>query len=580
MGRKNRAKIAKRTNFVRKKCNFGRYFSRMRKKWIVLAIILALVLGLAALYVFGPVEGPMPMWMSILPPLVAIVMALLIKEVISSLFMGVLTGTFITALYAGHSPEQALGGGILRVVDTYVVGSLFDKDHVTIIVFTLLIGGMVRIITANGGMQGVVNWLSRRAKSPRSGQLMTFLMDLCIFFDDYSNTLVVGNTMRPIADRLKVSREKLAYIVDSTSAPVVAVAFVTTWIGAELSYIQDGIRNIGLEASAYSVFFHSLAYSFYPFLTLGFVLMIIFSGRDFGPMLAAERKARIASTMEAETTNSEAKPAHMMDALIPLAVLIFGTIISLIVTGYDAAVWNDNSEGFFPKLSETIGAANSYQALLWASLCSMLTAIVVTLLRGVLTFSKVMDEMVEGFKSMFNAVLILTMAWSIALVTKDMHTAEFVSQLLLEWSLSPAIVPVLTFLLAALIGFSTGTSWGTMAILYPLILPSSWLLCQEQGLSVEATMPLFYNVVASVLAGSVMGDHCSPISDTTIMSSLASSCNHMQHVSTQMPYALTVGGVALLIGILPTALGLPSWASFLMGFAVLGLVVRLVGKRV
>jgi Na+/H+ antiporter NhaC len=552
----------------------------MKTKQIGLGIFIILLLGMLLLYAFGPVAGPMPLWMSVLPPLVAIVMALLIKEVISSLFMGVLTGTFITALYAGHSPEQALGGGILRVVDTYVVGSLFDKDHVTIIVFTLLIGGMVRIITANGGMQGVVNWLSRRAKSPRSGQLMTFLMDLCIFFDDYSNTLVVGNTMRPIADRLKVSREKLAYIVDSTSAPVVAVAFVTTWIGAELSYIQDGIRAIGLEASAYSVFFHSLAYSFYPFLTLGFVLMIILSGRDFGPMLTAERKARMASAMEAETTNSVAKPAHIIDALVPLAVLIFGTIIGLVATGYDASVWNDNSEGFFPKLSTTIGAANSYQALLWASLCSMLTAIVVTLLRGALAFGKVMEEMVEGFKSMFNAVLILTMAWSIALVTKDMHTAEFVSQLLLEWSLSPAIVPVLTFLLAALIGFSTGTSWGTMAILYPLILPSSWLLCQEQGLSVEATMPLFYNVVASVLAGSVMGDHCSPISDTTIMSSLASSCNHLQHVSTQMPYALTVGGVALLIGILPTALGLPSWAAFLMGFAVMGLVVRLVGKKV
>lgn len=552
----------------------------MKTKQIGLGIFIILLLGMLLMYAFGPVAGPMPLWMSVLPPLVAIVMALLIKEVISSLFMGVLTGTFITALYAGHSPEQALGGGILRVVDTYVVGSLFDKDHVTIIVFTLLIGGMVRIITANGGMQGVVNWLSRRAKSPRSGQLMTFLMDLCIFFDDYSNTLVVGNTMRPIADRLKVSREKLAYIVDSTSAPVVAVAFVTTWIGAELSYIQDGIRAISLEASAYSVFFHSLAYSFYPFLTLGFVLMIILSGRDFGPMLAAERKARLASAMEAETTNSVAKPAHIMDALVPLAVLIFGTIIGLVATGYDASVWNDNSEGFFHKLSETIGAANSYQALLWASLCSMLTAIVVTLLRGALAFGKVMEEMVEGFKSMFNAVLILTMAWSIALVTKDMHTAEFVSQLLLEWSLSPAIVPVLTFLLAALIGFSTGTSWGTMAILYPLILPSSWLLCQEQGLSMEATMPLFYNVVASVLAGSVMGDHCSPISDTTIMSSLASSCNHLQHVSTQMPYALTVGSVALLVGVLPTALGLPSWMAFLMGFAVLAAVVRFVGKKV
>jgi len=551
----------------------------MKSKKIGLGVLIIILLGMLLMYAFGPVSGPMPLWMSILPPLVAIVIALLIKEVISSLFVGILTGAFLMALYGGASPTEALGGGLLRVVDTYIVGSLYDADHVTIIVFTLTIGGMVRIITANGGMQGVVNWLSRRARGPRSGQLMTFLMDLCIFFDDYSNTLVVGNTMRPIADKLKVSREKLAYIVDSTSAPVVAVAFVTTWIGAELSYISDGISAIGLETSAYSVFFNSLAYSFYPFLTLGFVLMVIFSGRDFGPMLKAERKARAMGGAETEMQVNEAKPAHLIDAVIPLLVLIFGTITGLIATGYDATVWHTQSD-FFSKLSATIGAANSYQALLWASLASLLTSIVMTLLRGHLGFGKTMEEMVEGFKSMLNAVLILTMAWAIALVTKDMHTAEFVSQLLLKWSLSPAVVPVLTFILAALIGFSTGTSWGTMAILYPLILPASWLLCKEQGLSVDATMPLFYNVVASVLAGSVMGDHCSPISDTTIMSSLASSCNHMQHVSTQMPYALTVGGVALLAGVLPTALGLPSWIAFLLGFAVLWLIVRLVGEKV
>lgn len=203
-----------------------------------------------------------------------------------------------------------------------------------------------------------------------------------------------------------------------------------------------------------------------------------------------------------------------------------------------------------------------------------------TLYRGTLTFGKIMDEMVDGFKVMFNAVLILTMAWSIALVTKHMHTAEFVSAILLKLSLSPYIIPALTFLLAALIGFSTGTSWGTMAILYPLILPASWMLCQNQGLGVDATMPLFYSVVASVMAGSVMGDHCSPISDTTIMSSMASGCNHLQHVKTQMPYALTVGAVALFIGVLPTSLGLPSWLAFLMALAILGIIVKFVGKKV
>ncbi len=553
----------------------------MKQRRIGLITVLAvLIVGIALLYALGPIENVMPLWMSILPPLIAIVTAFVTKEVLSSLFLGIFSGAFLMALFSEQSPLAALGGGLLRTVDTYIVGSLTDRDHVLIIVFTLIIGGMVRIITVNGGMQGVVKWLSKRAKGARSGQLMTFLMDLCIFFDDYSNTLVVGNTMRPIADKLKISREKLAYIVDSTSAPVVAVAFVTTWIGAELSYIQDGINTIGLNMSAYSVFFHSLAYSFYPFLTLGFVLMIILSGRDFGPMLKAERRARTATTPQDQNDEAETKNYHAIDALIPLAVLIFGTVAGLIATGYNVTVWGDAHLNFFQKLSSTIGAANSYIALLWASLLSLLTAIFISLLRGTIKFDKIIEEMVEGFKSMFNAVLILTMAWSIALVTKDMHTAEFVSQLLLQWSLSPIWVPVITFVLAALIGFSTGTSWGTMAILYPLILPSSWLLCQQQGLSMNATMPLFYNVVASVMAGAVMGDHCSPISDTTIMSSLSSQCNHLQHVSTQMPYALTVGSTALAFGFLPTALGLPSWVAFFIAFATLGLIVRVVGKKI
>lgn len=552
----------------------------MKNKKAVIIVVAAILVCLALLYHCVPIESPMPLWLSVLPPIIAIVMALFLKEVISALFLGVLSGTFIMALFNGQEPGTALGSGLLRVVDTYITGSLFDFDHVTIIVFTLTIGGMVKIISANRGMQGIVNWLLRRAKGPRSGQIMTFFMDICIFFDDYSNTLMVGNTMRPVADKLKVSREKLAYIVDSTSAPVVAIAFVTTWIGAELSYIQEGIDVIGIDASAYSVFFHSLKYSFYPLLTLAFVLMIIHSGRDFGPMLKAERDARLKEDSCSEKSDNVEQPAHSIDALVPLLTLIFGTILGLFATGYDASVWHDYNLDFFAKLSTTIGNANSYTALLWSSLISLLSAIIMTLLRGSLEFGKIMEEMIEGFKMMFNAVLILTMAWSIALVTKDMHTAEFVSEILLKLSLSPVIVPALTFILAALIGFSTGTSWGTMAILYPLILPASWMLCQEQGFSVAATMPLFYNVVASVMAGAVMGDHCSPISDTTIMSSMASGCNHLQHVKTQMPYALTVGSVALLIGVLPTALGLPSWLAFVVAIATLVIVVRFVGKKV
>ncbi|MBU1370238.1 MAG: hypothetical protein KKC86_12075 [Bacteroidetes bacterium] len=209
---------------------------------------------------------PIPLWMSVLPPLIAILMALLLKEVFVALFLGILSGTTIMFYYQGSGIFVAVFKGLLAIIDTYVMQSLLDPGHMAIIIFSMVIGGMVHLITRNGGMLGVVNRLSRFAKDARSGQFVTWLLGISIFFDDYANTLVVGNTMRPVTDRLRVSREKLAYIVDSTAAPVAATAFVTTWIGAELSYIQDGLNTIGLQESAYNVFFNSLTYSYYPIL--------------------------------------------------------------------------------------------------------------------------------------------------------------------------------------------------------------------------------------------------------------------------------------------------------------------------
>lgn len=521
----------------------------------------------------------MPLWLSILPPLIAIVCALVFREVLASLFLGVLSGACIMAYYAGHGILGAAGTGLLRTVDTYILGALNDPDHLYIILFTLLIGAMVRIVSINGGMHSIVAWLSKRARTPRSAQLATFLLSIFIFFDDYAATLVVGNTMRPVTDKLRVSREKLAYLVDSTSAPMVAIAFVTTWIGAELSYIQDGIDNIGLDTSAYSVFIHSLPYSFYPLLTLAFVVMLIITRRDFGPMLKAENAARHSeadSTASQDTANKDS--AHAIDALLPMAVLIAGTVAGLVFTGYDAARWSKDAP-LFAKLSTTVGNANSYLALLWSSTASLLTAIAITLCRRKHRFGKLMQEVVEGFKTMLPAVVILTMAWSISLVAKEMHTAEFLSQLLVQWSMPPVLVPAITFVLAFLIGFSTGTSWGTMAILYPLVLPATWALCDSSGTPAAEAMRLFYIVVSSVLAGAVFGDHCSPISDTTIMSSTASGCDHLAHVRTQMPYAALVGAVALLAGILPSSLGISPVITLVSSLAILYAVLRLFGKR-
>lgn len=216
-----------------------------------------------------------PLWFSILPPLIAIMMALVTKEVFSSLFVGLLVGTTIIFKYKGFSVFVSVFKGLFAVVDTYALASLNNPDHLSIIIFSMLIGGMVALITLNGGMKGVVSFLAKYAKSPRSGQFITWLMGMIIFFDDYANTLVVGNTMRPVTDKLHISREKLAYIVDSTSAPIASIAFITTWIGAELSYISEGINHLGINKSAYQVFLNSLTYSFYPILTLGFVLMLI-----------------------------------------------------------------------------------------------------------------------------------------------------------------------------------------------------------------------------------------------------------------------------------------------------------------
>lgn len=535
----------------------------------------------------GETRG-IPLWMSVLPPLIAILMALVLKEVFTALFTGLLVGTTIIYAYAGNNIIIALFKGIFAIADEYIIEALFDTGHLSIIVFSMLIGGMVNIITRNGGMKGVVKKLSKYANNTRSGQFVTWLLGISIFFDDYANTLVVGNTMRPVTDRLHISREKLAYLVDSTAAPIAAIAFVTTWIGAELSYIQDGINTIGLDKSPYTIFLNSLAYSFYPIFALIFILLLVWKQKDFGPMYKAECRAR--KTGITESTDEEGfsnklneleVPEHIVpkafNAIIPVLIIIAGTIAGLLYTGWDAAVW-DQDISFAKKLSATIGAADSYKALLWSSLSGVLVAVIMTQAQKLLSLKDSVNSLINGFRTMLTAIVILVMAWSIATVTQHMHTADFISKILIEMEMTPYLVPALTFVMAALVAFSTGSSWGTMAILYPLILPASWLITVENGFDTAQSYEVFFNVVSSVLAGSVLGDHCSPISDTTILSSLASSCNHIEHVRTQLPYALSVGAVAIFIGTIPAAYGVPVWLLFPAGVVIMYFVVITFGK--
>ncbi len=539
-------------------------------------------------------------WTSILPPLIAIALALLFREVIGALLGGVIFGTF---LLSGFHPQHWLSG-IGASFDFFILGAIADSDHASIVLFSMLIGAMVAIISRNGGMYGVVNKLSGLASTPRRAQLVTWFLGLAIFFDDYANTLVVGNTMRPVTDRFRISREKLAYIVDSTAAPVAAIAFITTWIGAELDYIDGAISQLGLNESAYGVFLQSLAYAFYPILTLIFVFMLIMSRRDFGSMFKAERRASSTGALSASVSgrehklNADLEPepgtrARWYNAFLPVATVILVTLYGLWTTGlmnlslegHDYALFWHN-EGFSKRmqllfssdlLSKVVGGANSYVALIWASASGVLVAGVLSVGTRSLSLVQVVEAAQSGFKTMLPAIVILILAWSLAAITQQLHTAGFLAAALNE-SLNPMWLPTLTFVLSALIAFSTGSSWSTMAILYPLVLPLAYNMGMIQGMELEQIMPLFYNVTAMVLAGAVLGDHCSPISDTTILSSLATNCHHVDHVRTQLPYALSVGAVSILCGGVLAVMGLPFYINFPIGIVLLYLIIRYAGK--
>lgn len=558
-----------------------------------------------------------PLWLSILPPLIAILLALIFKEVIFSLLTGIFVGSGVIGFYADGF--TGIFSGLFAIIDTYLVNSIADKDHISVILFSMLIGAIVAVISRNGGMQGVVNKIIRFSKSRSSGQLSTYWLGVGIFFDDYANTLVVGNTMKSITDKLKISREKLAYIVDSTAAPISAVAFVTTWIGAELGYINGGLEKINekstqIDEGVYSIFLNSLSYSFYPILTLIFIYLLIKMKRDFGPMhhfetLAIQGKA-VDESNDTDVDDSELKAlepyegveAKWYNAVIPILVVIFGTLIGLLFTGFATTsealaqmedpivvsswgeIWanmprlDTEPTTFFQRLGTIIGNANSYAALLWSSLLGLIVAIGLTLAQGKLGLIKTMETVMTGFKTMMTAIVILVLAWALADLTREMHTAEFIKGLFGQ-DFAPWLIPGITFVLSAIIAFSTGSSWSTMALVYPVMLPAAWEVAQGAEYEYAAAMGIFYNTVSSVLAGAVLGDHCSPISDTTILSSLSCSCNHVNHVRTQMPYALTVGGVALFFGIIPAGLGVPFFITIPISVVVMWAIIKFVGKK-
>jgi len=513
-------------------------------------------------------------WWAIVPPLLAIGVALAFKRVIPALFLGLWIGAFTVAGFN----IKGVFMGLLNAFQVYVLAEFTDAGHASIILFTLMIGGMVGIISKNGGMQGVVNHIVKWASSAKRGQLATSALGLAIFFDDYANSLVVGNTMRPVTDKLRISREKLAYIVDSTAAPVACIALVTTWIGYEVGLIGSAIAKVdGLEGSAYAFFLSSIPYSFYPILAIFFVFLTAWSGRDFGPMLQAERRARLTGAVlregaqvdEAasgdESMPKEGIPYRAINALIPVAVLIFGVVGGLLVTG----------EG--DSIQAIINSSDSYTALMWASLLGVFAAVVLTASQRLMSIGEIVESWYSGLKGMLFAMIILILAWALSAITEDLHTAPYLVSILGD-ALPAGIVPAVVFLLAAATAFATGSSWGTMGILLPLVIPLAWAVMVLNGEAAVGDYHILYSTISCILAGSVWGDHCSPISDTTILSSMASGCDHIDHVRTQLPYALTVGCVAIIIGTIPAGFGMNPWLAYPVGIAILIAVNRFFGR--
>jgi len=528
-----------------------------------------------------------PGWFSVLPPILAILLALIFREVITALFAGVWLGALAVA---GFNPLKATG----RLIDQFVVPALTDADHVAILVFSLLLGGMVGIIARNGGTMGIVESVTPFARSARRGKIATWAAGLAIFFDDYANTLIVGNTMRPITDRLRISREKLAYIVDSTAAPVAALVPISTWVGYEISLISDGLRiaaeqnpngaDVILSQNPFDLFIQTIPFLFYPLLALLFVLMTSVMNRDFGPMAEAELRAatkgelhRPGATLATDTSSELMSPKKGLthrwwNATLPVLTVIVVVLAGLYTTGR-------TSVGPDASLREVFAEADPFSTLLWGSMAGCLVAILISIVQRMLTVQECIDAWLGGMKAMMIAMIILTLAWSLGSVTEAIGTAQYLS-LLLSDRISLELIPLIVFVTCAAMAFATGTSWGTMAIMLPVVIPLTISLGGVATYPGGDQMEILLGATASVLAGAIFGDHCSPISDTTVLSSTASACDHMDHVRTQLPYAVLVGLIGMVLGNVGTAYGLPPWGALLGGVSLLFLFLRFRGRVV
>lgn len=568
---------------------------RNPKRWAGFLVSLALVCLVFSQLPTQDMEGlegqVIGDWTSILPPLLAVLVALFFRSLVIALISAFFLGAFLAF---GPLPWVFFPAA----ARDFVWSNLVDQFNLFIFLFLFSLVGMIHVTYRSGGIHGLVSQFQRVARGPRSAKLATMISGMAIFFDDYSNTVVVGSTMRGLSDRWRISREKLAFIVDSTTAPIAGLTVISTWIAFEVFLFSQMTEQLNLREGGYAIFVQIIPFRFYCWGTLMFVFLSSVFDRDFGPMFRAETRAALEGKVMRDGAHpivrenhhalepDPSKPQRWYNAGLPLILVIFGILGGILAIGglrlvedrgsFSLLSLSDWRAAFEAATNPVYGEAGAMVILFAASLAGGVVAVVMAVSQKIITLKNAAVAYLRAVPTMKMAVFILVMAWAMKeICTSGLHTDTFLISLLGE-RLPLWILPLLTFLIASGMAFATGTSFGTMAILIPVILP----LAHAMGAYEEGNRLIFWLTAAAVLDGAIFGDHCSPISDTTVLSSISTGCDHIDHVETQVVYAVTTMTLASITGYLALALGLPLWSFFAL-FPVLCLGILLVaGKRI
>ncbi|MEM8866757.1 MAG: Na+/H+ antiporter NhaC family protein [Verrucomicrobiota bacterium] len=577
----------------------GSHLWKAPQRWLICFLALSTICLFLWALPTGPVsvdaaEAGKGHWSSLLPPLVAVVVAISFRSLVAALTSAFFTGA---VLYYGLNPLVF----IPQSLNNFLFANIFGQFSLYIFGFLFALVGMIHVLYKSGGIQGLVEVFSKIAKGARSAQAATISAGFMIFFDDYSNTIVVGQTMRSLTDRWKISREKLAYLVDSTTAPIAGLAVVSTWIAYEIWLLGSTARSLGMESGGYAIFLEMLPMRFYCWGTLMFLVCNVLQQRDFGPMLKAEKRARELGQLQAPDARPllHENPHHLeppagiphrwYNAAIPLFVVFLCVIGGILYVGSKRLI----RDGETPKIASLTGLQDIFgivvydpslpeggpgvpMVLFWAAVAGGIVAILMPVVQKLLTTVEAARSYSGSLPTLGVTLFIVPMAWAMKTICESLGTSYYLLSLVGD-SLPVATVPLLTFVLAAGMAFAMGTSWGTMGVMIPIMLPFVWQLGADDPMQ----MTLFILTSAAVLDGAIFGDHCSPISDTTVLSSIATGCDHLHHVATQLPYALTTMLLASVLGYTLIAFtGIGAWLYFIL-FPISALsIIRTFGRKV